>query len=587
MEKYVVSARKYRPSSFKTIVGQHALAATLKNAVKTGRLAHSYLFCGQRGVGKTTTARIFAKAINCEHLTEDGEPCNECESCRAFNEQRSLNIIEMDAASNNSVDDIREITAQVLVPPITGKYRVFIIDEVHMLSPAAFNAFLKTLEEPPEYVIFILATTEKNKILPTILSRCQKYDFQSITASDIADQLQYVADCEGYTTERAGLNIIAQKSDGAMRDALSIFDQVAASSNGNITYQAVIDNLNVLDYDYYFKLVDAFLKGDVESSLLIYKDVRTHGFEGKTFINGLAVHIRDLMMAHSQILAPMLEVAEEIADKFRQQSANCTMPFFFKALDLCNTCDLTYRDATNKQLLVELTLIKICQLSAPETQPSPTPGNGLKKIGRSQSAHVQQAANASAPATSTAPTPSDASISYALSQAIKSDVRPVNIAQPKAVVQEKKPIAIPSLTTLKNAASSNSSAAASVVMQKRSEKYFYEDFKMAWNSFIGANPKEVILLSAMKTSMPENIKGVDYIFTVDNQAQLEAFEKKQQDLLTFMRNRLENDMITINAKVREVTADEKIWSQRDLLIDVIKRHPEGLDFIKQFKLSLL
>lgn len=587
MEKYVVSARKYRPSSFKTIVGQHALAATLKNAVKTGRLAHSYLFCGQRGVGKTTTARIFAKAINCEHLTEDGEPCNECESCRAFNEQRSLNIIEMDAASNNSVDDIREITAQVLVPPITGKYRVFIIDEVHMLSPAAFNAFLKTLEEPPEYVIFILATTEKNKILPTILSRCQKYDFQSITASDIADQLQYVADCEGYTTERAGLNIIAQKSDGAMRDALSIFDQVAASSNGNITYQAVIDNLNVLDYDYYFKLVDAFLKGDVESSLLIYKDVRTHGFEGKTFINGLAVHIRDLMMAHSQTLAPMLEVAEEIADKFRQQSANCTMPFFFKALDLCNTCDLTYRDATNKQLLVELTLIKICQLSAPETQPSPTPGNGLKKIERSQSAHVQQVANASEPAKSTAPIPSDASISYALSQAIKSDVRPINIAQPKAVAQEKKPIAIPSLTSLKNAASSHSSATASAVIQKRSEKYFYEDFKMAWNSFIGANPKEVILLSAMKTSMPENIKGVDYIFTVDNQAQLEAFEKKQQDLLTFMRNRLENDMITINAKVREVTADEKIWSQRDLLIDVIKRHPEGLDFIKQFKLSLL
>ncbi len=587
MEKYVVSARKYRPSSFKTIVGQHALAATLKNAVKTGRLAHSYLFCGQRGVGKTTTARIFAKAINCEHLTEDGEPCNECESCRAFNEQRSLNIIEMDAASNNSVDDIREITAQVLVPPITGKYRVFIIDEVHMLSPAAFNAFLKTLEEPPEYVIFILATTEKNKILPTILSRCQKYDFQSITASDIADQLQYVADCEGYMAERAGLNIIAQKSDGAMRDALSIFDQVAASSNGHITYQAVIDNLNVLDYDYYFKLVDAFLKGDVESSLLIYKDVRTHGFEGKTFINGLAVHLRELMMAHSPSLAPMLEVADEIADKFRQQSANCSMQFFFKALDLCNTCDLTYRDATNKQLLVELTLIKICQLSSPDSQPSPTQGNGLKKIERSESSQVQQVASAPAPSKSTSPTPSDASISYALSQAIKSDVRPVNIAQPKSVVQEKKPISIPSLTSLKNAAGSQGKAEASAVLHKRSEKYFYEDFKMAWNSFIGANPKEVILLSAMKTSMPENIKGEDYIFTVDNQAQLEAFEKKQQDLLTFMRNRLENDMITISAKVRDVTADEKIWSQRDLLIDVIKRHPEGLDFIKQFKLSLL
>ena len=381
MEKYIVSARKYRPATFKSIVGQHALIRTLKNAVQTGRLAHSYLFCGQRGVGKTTTARIFAKAINCEHLTADGEPCNECESCRAFNEQRSLNIIEMDAASNNSVDEIRSLTDQVLVPPIAGRYRVFIIDEVHMLSQAAFNAFLKTLEEPPSYVIFILATTEKQKILPTILSRCQKYDFQSITPSDIVEQLQYVADSEGYTTEAAGLNVIAQKSDGAMRDALSIFDQVAAASGGNITYQAVIDNLNILDYDYYFRLVDAFLAGSVEQSLLIYKEVRDHGFEGKVFVNGLANHFRELLMAHSPELAPLLEVTSDVEDRYREQSAKCRLPFIYSAMELCNKCDLSYRDATNKQFLVELTLIKICQLSG--DAPSPAPQPGIRKIEKS------------------------------------------------------------------------------------------------------------------------------------------------------------------------------------------------------------
>ena len=306
MESYIVSARKYRPSTFKSVVGQHALVNTLKNAVKSGRLAHSYLFCGQRGVGKTTMARIFAKAINCEHLTADGEPCNECESCRAFNEQRSLNIIELDAASNNSVDDIRQLTDQVLVPPVTGRYRVFIVDEVHMLSAAAFNAFLKTLEEPPKYVIFILATTERQKILPTILSRCQKYDFQRITPSDIAEQLKYVADHEGYTTEPEALNVIAQKADGAMRDALSIFDQVAAASMGNITYRAAIDNLNVLDYDYYFRLVDAFADNNVEQSLLVYKDVRDHGFDSRVFINGVAAHLRELVVAHSPELVPLM-----------------------------------------------------------------------------------------------------------------------------------------------------------------------------------------------------------------------------------------------------------------------------------------
>ena len=316
MEQYIVSARKYRPSSFKTVVGQKSLTATLKNAIDSDRLAQAYLFCGPRGVGKTSCARIFAKTINCLNPTAEGEACNECESCRAFNEGRSLNIVELDAASNNSVDDIRNLTDQVRVPPQLGKYRVFIIDEVHMLSVAAFNAFLKTLEEPPKYVIFILATTEKHKVIPTILSRCQIYDFTRITINDIVEHLSYVASEEGITAEPAALNVIAQKADGAMRDALSIFDQVAASSMNNITYQSAIANLNVLDYEYYFRLVDAFLQGNVVDSLLIYKEVRDNGFDSLFFVNGLANHIRDLMVAADPRTLPLLEVSNEVGEKY-------------------------------------------------------------------------------------------------------------------------------------------------------------------------------------------------------------------------------------------------------------------------------
>ena len=296
MDDYIVSARKYRPSTFRSVVGQKALTQTLKNAIDSKKLAHAYLFCGPRGVGKTSCARIFAKTINCFHPTESGEACNECESCRAFNEQRSYNIIELDAASNNSVDDIRVLIDQVRIPPQIGQYKVFIIDEVHMLSTAAFNAFLKTLEEPPHHAIFILATTEKHKILPTILSRCQVYDFQRITTADIAEHLQYVASQEGITAEPEALNVIAQKADGGMRDALSVFDQVVSFSGGHITYKAVIDNLNILDYEYYFRLVDAFLQGNVPQALMIFKEVRDHGFEGQFFVGGLSRHLRDLLV---------------------------------------------------------------------------------------------------------------------------------------------------------------------------------------------------------------------------------------------------------------------------------------------------
>lgn len=297
MDNYIVSARKYRPSTFKSVVGQKALTQTLKNAIDSHKLAHAYLFCGPRGVGKTSCARIFAKTINCLHPTETGEACNECESCKAFNEQRSYNIMELDAASNNSVEDIRTLIDQVRIPPQIGKYKVFIIDEVHMLSAAAFNAFLKTLEEPPHHAIFVLATTEKHKLLPTILSRCQIYDFQRITTADITEHLQYVASQEGLSTETEALNIIANKADGGMRDALSIFDQVVSFTGGNITYKAVIENLNVLDYEYYFKLVDSFLNNDVSQALMVFKKIRDNGLEAQYFVSGLSNHFRDLLVS--------------------------------------------------------------------------------------------------------------------------------------------------------------------------------------------------------------------------------------------------------------------------------------------------
>lgn len=364
-ENYIVSARKYRPSTFDTVVGQRALTTTLKNAIASKKLAHAYLFCGPRGVGKTTCARIFAKTINCLHPTAEGEACNECESCKAFNEQRSYNIHELDAASNNSVEDIRSLIEQVRIPPQIGKYKVYIIDEVHMLSQAAFNAFLKTLEEPPRHALFILATTEKHKILPTILSRCQIYDFNRISVMDTVEHLENVAKKEHIEVEPEALNIIAQKADGGMRDALSIFDQVVSFTNGHITYQSVIENLNVLDYEYYFKLTDCFLENRVEDCLLLFNDVLKKGFDGNHFITGLSSHFRDLLVSRDAATLVLLEVGASIRERYQTQSQKCTPQFLYKAMKLCNDCDLNYRLSKNKRLLVELTLIQLAQLTAP------------------------------------------------------------------------------------------------------------------------------------------------------------------------------------------------------------------------------
>lgn len=599
MESYIVSARKYRPSTFKSVVGQHALVNTLKNAVKSGRLAHSYLFCGQRGVGKTTMARIFAKAINCEHLTADGEPCNECESCRAFNEQRSLNIIELDAASNNSVDDIRQLTDQVLVPPVTGRYRVFIVDEVHMLSAAAFNAFLKTLEEPPKYVIFILATTERQKILPTILSRCQKYDFQRITPSDIAEQLKYVADHEGYTTEPEALNVIAQKADGAMRDALSIFDQVAAASMGNITYRAAIDNLNVLDYDYYFRLVDAFADNNVEQSLLVYKDVRDHGFDSRVFINGVAAHLRELVVAHSPELVPLMEVTGEIAERYKQQAARCPLGKLYQAMDLCNTCDLNYINATNKRFIVELTLIKICQLFGGETA-APTAPQPLRKV-------APAAPAAPAPQRQAAPAPAPQPVQAAsqpqapVAQPVR-PVRPVPAPRPQATpggkvaglssVSIKAPISGTAVPQSQQPAGSNAAETEKKndirpLNSPRNEAYTDDAFREGWREFVRQHEKEAMLYNAMIKGFPSATgEPFHYEFVVDNPAQKDKIESFMPDILQSLRNFVSNDSVMLSVKVRERQPGEKIWNQTELMKEAAERNPKVLEFIKKYQLSL-
>ena len=599
MESYIVSARKYRPSTFKPVVGQHALVNTLKNAVKSGRLAHSYLFCGQRGVGKTTMARIFAKAINCEHLTADGEPCNECESCRAFNEQRSLNIIELDAASNNSVDDIRQLTDQVLVPPVTGRYRVFIVDEVHMLSAAAFNAFLKTLEEPPKYVIFILATTERQKILPTILSRCQKYDFQRITPSDIAEQLKYVADHEGYTTEPEALNVIAQKADGAMRDALSIFDQVAAASMGNITYRAAIDNLNVLDYDYYFRLVDAFADNNVEQSLLVYKDVRDHGFDSRVFINGVAAHLRELVVAHSPELVPLMEVTGEIAERYKQQAARCPLGKLYQAMDLCNTCDLNYINATNKRFIVELTLIKICQLFGGETA-APTAPQPLRKVAPAAPAAPAPQRQA-VPAPAPQPVQATPQPQAPVAQLVR-PVRPAPAPRPQATpggkvaglssVSIKAPISGTAVPQSQQPAGSNAAETEKKndirpLNSPRSEAYTDDAFREGWREFVRQHEKEAMLYNAMIKGFPSATgEPFHYEFVVDNPAQKDKIESFMPDILQSLRNFVSNDSVMLSVKVRERQPGEKIWNQTELMKEAAERNPKVLEFIKKYQLSL-
>ena len=515
MDNYIVSARKYRPSTFRSVVGQKALTQTLKNAIDSNKLAHAYLFCGPRGVGKTSCARIFAKTINCFHPTESGEACNECESCRAFNEQRSYNIIELDAASNNSVDDIRTLIDQVRIPPQIGKYKVFIIDEVHMLSAAAFNAFLKTLEEPPHHAIFILATTEKHKILPTILSRCQVYDFQRITTTDIAEHLQYVASQEGITAEPEALNIIAQKADGGMRDALSVFDQVVSFSGGHITYKSVIENLNVLDYEYYFRLVDAFLQNNVPQALMIFKEIRDNGFEAQFFIGGLSRHFRDLLVSKDPVTLPLLEVSESVAKRYGEQAEKCTLPFLYRAMELSNRCDLDYRISNNKQFLVELTLIQICQItnpvtSAPENPPlqkiTPAPNAGQTVSPTTQTPNTttsQQTAGTTSGVTQTA----EPQAAYRAAT-----IRPTTFKRdiPAAPTQTRKAAPPTRISIHQKPAESVAEENTSTVQTVLDTPFTAEALTTAWLEYAKTIPTEVVLVNTLPPTArrPQEFRSV-------------------------------------------------------------------------------
>lgn len=576
MENYVVSARKYRPSTFASVVGQDALTATLKNAIATDRLAHAYLFCGSRGVGKTSCARIFAKTINCTQRTPEGEACNECASCREFNQNRSFNIIELDAASNNGVDDMRALIEQVMVPPTEGRYRVFIVDEVHMLSTQAFNAFLKTLEEPPAHAIFILATTEKHKIIPTILSRCQIFDFNRITVTDMVAHLTRVAHNEGITAEPAALGVIARKADGAMRDALSIFDQVAASSRGNITYRSTIENLNVLDHAYYSQLVDAFAAGDVPRALLIYKEVRDKGFDSQFFVNGLAQYLRDIMVAANPVTRSLLEADDQVRDEMAAVAAKVNPQFIYTALDLLNSADLNYRLAGNRQLLVELTLIKLCQQLRPSPDKSPDKGGeGRLKALKPASAEQQAPAPTPPSAPTVAPQPATAPATPAPAPAAPTPSPQAPLRKPRIVNSG------PSLHARPAAA-----AQAAEAPRLRSEEYTADAVEHFWRAYITDHPQAHVICSTMEASCPTLIEGHRWLMSVGSDTQRDLVAGAMPDILRYMRDRLRNDSFTVEIHVDEGEPTPEIWNRSELLSHMVDDSPEFLKFVKEFKLTL-
>ena len=582
MEKYLVSARKYRPSTFASVVGQKALTATLKNSIASDRLAHAYLFCGSRGVGKTSCARIFAKTINCTNRTADGEACNECESCRSFNENRSLNIIELDAASNNGVEDIRALTDQVQVPPTQGRYRVFIVDEVHMLSNAAFNAFLKTLEEPPAYVIFILATTEKHKVIPTILSRCQIYDFNRITIQDMVEHPQYVAQSEGITAEPSALGVIARKADGAMRDALSIFDQVAASSLNNITYASTIESLNVLDSAYYNRLLEAFLGGNVADALLIYKDIRDHGFNNHFFLTGLADYFRDLTVARDPRTIELLESDDEHRAKMAELAAKCTPQFLYKAMDLCNTADMNFRTAANKQFLVELTLIKLCQAV------SPSPGNS----GEGEGQRLKPIAAAPRPTVTPTPTPTPAPAPQPKpTPAPKPAPTPMPAPAPKPAPV--KPATIgPSISIRtgslpKPAADKPGTAApASPLSQHRANPYNDAAVDVAWENYAQSNPSAIVLVTTMHSCRPRRMQADTFVVAVESPAQEKTLLDNMGAIRSYVRNKLQNDSINFEVEIVQDEGSPRTWTEREVLDHMITDHQAMRSLVDSLKLTL-
>lgn len=599
MSDYIVSARKYRPTSFDAVVGQKALTTTLKNAIAGGKLAHAYLFCGPRGVGKTTSARIFAKTINCLNPTPTGEACDACESCVAFNEGRSYNIHELDAASNNSVDDIRELIEQVQIPPQVGRYKVFIIDEVHMLSQAAFNAFLKTLEEPPAHAIFILATTEKHKILPTILSRCQIYDFNRMEVPETVAHLKHVAESEGIKYEEEALNVIARKADGGMRDALSIFDQVASFTNGNITYAQTIENLNVLDYDYYFEVTDRLLEVDIPQVMLLLDKVLNKGFEAGHFIGGLAAHFRDLLVSRDAQTLPLLEVAESVRARYAEQAARCTPRFLYAALKLCNDCDINYRTAPNKRLLVELTLIQVAQLLQQEDVPPsgrrptlrllpifkpaadqvPTAGAPQQKTSAPPSANVGPASLAMTPTavtTPAAPRPMP-TLRTAQQQLAAARLQTVSLTRkPQPATSDE--------TTIGPATSTNSTTPTEL----RYEAFTVEQLEYLWMRFANElPPAQLAEAGRLKMIRPQLGEAQRVVGVVENEAAAAYLNKIVPQLTAFLRRELHNDGVTVVFAVSTERREKKrVFSPREIFRSMVETNEAFRQLAIELQLEL-
>ena len=589
MEEYIVSARKYRPMSFDTVVGQSALTTTLKNAVKSGKLAHAYLFCGPRGVGKTTCARIFAKAINCQNPTSEGEACNECESCQSFNEQRSLNIFELDAASNNSVEHIKTLMEQTRIPPQMGRYKVFIIDEVHMLSTAAFNAFLKTLEEPPAHVIFILATTEKHKILPTILSRCQIYDFERMTVQNTVNHLKHVAEKEGIKYEEEALAVIAEKADGGMRDALSIFDQAASFCQGYITYQKVIEDLNVLDSEYYFRLVDYALENKASDMMVLLNDVINKGFDGGLLVQGLAKHVRNVLMAKDAQTLPLLEVSQQQRERYQQQAQRCPIPFLYKALQLMNQCDLGYRQSSNKRLLVELTLIEVAQITQPEE--SPAGGRKPRRL-KSLFKHMMQQAQpkkAAPQVAAAAPEHQQKQPETPVTARETTNAERVTV-QPKLKAASlgvswsnlRKMSTAPKMNILPGTPGSEN-----VNRQTEDVAFTQDELELQWMSMCNRMPQKLVgIASRMKNMTPVITELPKVEVVVGNEFIKEEMEKIHGSIVNTLKMYLHNDAIELQITVDEHHEEVKILTRREQFEELSKQNPAIEKLRATFELEL-
>jgi len=592
--EYIVSARKYRPMTFDTVVGQSALTTTLKNAVKSGKLAHAYLFCGPRGVGKTTCARIFAKAINCQNPTADGEACNECESCQSFNEQRSLNIFELDAASNNSVEHIKTLMEQTRIPPQLGKYKVFIIDEVHMLSTAAFNAFLKTLEEPPAHVIFILATTEKHKILPTILSRCQIYDFERMTIRNTVDHLKHVAEQEGITYEEQALAVIAEKADGGMRDALSIFDQAASFCQGNITYEKVIEDLNVLDAENYFQIIDLSVSNKVSDIMVLLNNIINKGFDGGLLIQGLAKHVRNVLMAKDPQTLPLLEVSDQQRQRYQDQAKRCETRFLYQALKLMNQCDINYRQSSNKRLLVELTLIEIAQITQPDDdgasagrRPRRLKSLFRNLIRQTQSQKAAPQVAAAKPVASPKPT------STSVSRDPREPRTPNTATQPNVTAGPAIKIGGIgfSWSNLRNQGKPQKmkiipGTAPTKVEQQTDAAFTQEDLELQWMAMCNRMPKELSGIATRMKNMNPVITELPQIeVTVDNALIKQEMDDFKGRIVNTLKQSLQNANITLDILVAEHQG-QVILSRREQFELMSKENPAIEKLRQAFDLEL-